>query len=119
MPAGAPSSNTQKYLAVGTMGVGAVLIVAGAVFNSQANSAKSDIENATPEDPLTFDEYSDKNDTGKSKAKLATIFLGLGSVALVGGGVWTYFAFTSTPEQTTGLNVDLTDGLRVTYGKSF
>jgi tetratricopeptide (TPR) repeat protein len=121
MPSEAPSSNTQKILAWGTVGLGAVMIGLGAVFNSQANSKKSEIEDAGQGDnpPLTLDEYNDLNDQGKSKAKMATIFVGLGSVALVGGGVWAYFAHTSTPDSPAGLELDLSDGLRVAYGTRF
>ena len=119
MPAGAPSSNTQKYLAWGTVGVGAVMIGAGILFGLKAKSDKKDIENASADDPLTLDEYNSKYDDGKSAAKKATIFLGVGSLAVVGGGVWAYFAGKHSSAEAAGLQVDLSDGLRVAYGNRF
>jgi tetratricopeptide repeat protein len=116
MPAGMPPSSTQKYLAVGTLGVGVVMIGLGAVFGSQANSAKSDVEACDPWSSACQDTY----DSGKSKAKLATIFLGLGGAAVVGGGIWTYFAFSHSSSQPTAhLDIDVGDGLRAVYERTF
>lgn len=119
MPSGGPSRNTQKYLAWGTVGVGAVMIGVGVMFGLKSKSAKSDIENASEESPLTLDEYNSKYDDGKSSAQKATIFLGVGSLAVIGGGVWAYFASKPAPVESAGLQVDLSDGLRVAYAKNF
>jgi len=118
MPA-APPSDTQKWLAWGTVGVGVALITVGAVFGMQAKSAQDDAESGTLDNPLTLDEYNDAKDRGESKAMMANVFIGLGAAAAVGGGIWAYFAHQDSSSATAGINLDISDGVRVGYRHSF
>jgi len=111
-PSKAPS-NWQKWASLGTVGAGVVGLGLGVMFGLAAKGAEDDVGSA---EVFNQGDYDD----GKSKAKKATLFLGVGSVLVVGGGVWTYFAWRDSPsEPTAGLDLDFSDGIRVAYGRSF
>jgi tetratricopeptide (TPR) repeat protein len=72
---------------------GAALIVTGLIFGIMSNSDKSDIESAIRMGQPWSQDLADKESSGKTKATIANVTLGLGLVGVVGGGVLYYFGW--------------------------
>jgi len=106
----------QKWAAYGVIGAGVAVVGVGVMFGLQANQADEDIQNAD----VFSEELQDSYDSRKSRGKIAPILMGVGSAAVVGGGIWAYLLHNrSSSEPSAGLELDVSDGLRVGYSKSF
>jgi len=82
-----PGPDPQHVAAWSVVGVGALLVVAGVVLASQAESARTSAERAT--DPAT---YTRERKKAQDKQAASNVTLGVGGAAVAGGLTWR-FAF--------------------------
>jgi tetratricopeptide (TPR) repeat protein len=79
-----------KTAGIVTGAVGVALVVTGIIFGVSSQSDKSDVQDAIDRgDPWT-QALADQESSGKSKAMIANVTLGVGIAAVVGGGVLYY-----------------------------
>jgi hypothetical protein len=93
--------SSQKYLALGLMGIGVVGVVVGAIEGAHAKSAWNDskAECASPTDCPSHDAAVTDHDSAKSAATISTVSFVVGGAALVGGALWFFLGSSGSQEK--------------------
>ena len=114
-PTKAPA-NWQKWAAWGVVGAGVAVVGVGVMFGISANRAEDQARDAD-----IFSASDQANyDARKSRGKWAPVLMGVGSAAVVGGGIWAYLLYSRSPAApSAGLDLDLSDGIRLAYDHPF
>jgi tetratricopeptide (TPR) repeat protein len=79
-----------KVAGIVTGGAGVVLIATGVAFGVSSRSDQDDVQAAIDSGTAWTQELQDKEDSGRSKAAIANVTLGIGIAAAIGGGVLYY-----------------------------
>lgn len=96
---------TLKLAGLGSAGVGLALVATGVVFGMKAQSAQDDVETAVANGDVWTAELDQQDADGRSAAKLSTITLGLGSAAVVTGGVLFYLGMRKGKTEASGVSL--------------
>lgn len=94
-----------RIAGLATGGIGLALIGTGVVFGMKAKSAQSDVEAAVANGDVWTEELDQKDQDGRSAAKLSTITLGVGAAAVVGGGVLFYLGLRKGKTESSSVSV--------------
>jgi hypothetical protein len=81
------SGNGLRYASIGAAGVGTALLVAGIVSGVSSRSTQQDFDDELSQPVFDLARAQHLQDTGESQSRNANLFLGIGAVLAVGGGV--------------------------------
>jgi hypothetical protein len=124
-PGNAPSPQEGRglrYTGIGCMVLGGVALASGIAFTLLKQKAESDVENQTKSSTVRYSDVSGKFSDGKLYANLQWVGYGVGTGALLAGGILYYIGATraAAPASTTAIApLFVAHGMGASFNQAF